>query len=43
MTLTFVPKVIGVFVAMLLFGPWMLQTLVSFTTVLFTNLGAYGS
>jgi flagellar biosynthetic protein FliQ len=43
MTLTFVPKFVGVFVAMLLFGPWMLQTLVDFTTTLFTNLASYGA
>lgn len=43
MTLTFVPKFIGVFVAILLFGPWMLHTLVDFTATLFSNLASYGA
>ena len=34
-TLTFVPKIIAVFVAMLIFGPWMIKLLVTFTTGLF--------
>lgn len=42
MTLTFVPKIVGVFVALVIFGPWMLETVVSFTTVLFGNLAQYG-
>ena len=42
MTLTFVPKFIGVFVAMLIFGPWMLETMLNFTALLFTNMGQYG-
>ncbi len=42
MTLTFVPKLIGAFVAMLIFGPWMMQTLVSFSTGLFQNMASYG-
>jgi len=41
LTLTFVPKIIGVFLVLVLFGPWMLDTLVSFTTVLFGNLDVY--
>ncbi len=42
MTLTFVPKLIGGFVAMLLFGPWMMQTLVTFSAGLFANMGTFG-
>ena len=42
MTLTFVPKLIGGFVVMLLFGPWMMQTLVSFSAGLFANMASYG-
>ncbi|GMV85363.1 MAG: hypothetical protein AMXMBFR80_12190 [Dehalococcoidia bacterium] len=41
-TLTFVPKLIGVFVAMLLFGPWMMGTLLDFSAGLFANMAAYG-
>ncbi len=41
-TLTFVPKLIGVFVAMLLFGPWMMGTLLDFSAGLVANMAAYG-
>ncbi len=41
-TLTFVPKLIGVFVAMLLFGPWMMQTLLDFSTGIFANMANFG-
>lgn len=34
-TLTFVPKIIGVIVVTALLGPWMLQQLLAFTTALF--------
>jgi len=30
MTLTFVPKIIAVFIAIVVFGPWMLRKLVAF-------------
>jgi flagellar biosynthetic protein FliQ len=41
-TLTFVPKLIAVFVAMLLFGPWMMSTLLDFSAGIFANMAAYG-
>jgi flagellar biosynthetic protein FliQ len=41
-TLTFVPKLIGVFVAMLIFGPWMMETLLDFSAGLFANAASYG-
>lgn len=37
-TLTFVPKIIAVFVAILVFGSWMLSTIVNFTENLFISL-----
>jgi flagellar biosynthetic protein FliQ len=39
-TLSFVPKVVGVGVALLLSGNWMMHTLVSFTQDLFAALPA---
>lgn len=36
-TLAFVPKIIAVLIALVVFGPWMLTTLVEFTTYLYTN------
>ncbi len=41
-TLTFVPKLIGVFVALLIFGPWMMGTLLNFSAGLFANMANYG-
>jgi len=37
-TLSFVPKAIGVGIALLLTGNWMLHTMVSFTTSLFQQI-----
>ncbi|EKD34204.1 MAG: hypothetical protein ACD_75C02429G0011 [uncultured bacterium] len=34
-TLTFVPKIVAVFVTMLVFGPWLIKLLVTFTIDLF--------
>ena len=41
MTLTFVPKIIAVFVALLLFFPWMLQIMLNFTNQIFVNIPNY--
>lgn len=41
-TLTFVPKFIAVFVALLIFGPWMMATLLDFSAGIFANMAAYG-
>jgi len=37
-TLSFVPKIIAVFVAILIFGPWMLSLMVDYTRNIFVNL-----
>lgn len=39
-TLAFIPKIIAVFVAIVIFGPWMLSMLVSFTRDIFMQLPA---
>ncbi len=36
-TLTFVPKIIAVIIAIALIGPWMLSLIVHFTSSLFTG------
>ncbi|MBI2371830.1 MAG: flagellar biosynthesis protein FliQ [Deltaproteobacteria bacterium] len=41
MTLTFVPKIIAMVAALLLFAPWMLQLLVSYTARVLENLPTY--
>ncbi len=38
MTLTFVPKIVVVFVAVIYFFPWMLQYMVDFTTRLIISI-----
>lgn len=41
MTLTFVPKIISIFVGLLLLLPWIMNQLVGFTTELFSNIPNY--
>ena len=41
MTLTFIPKIVAVIVALLLFFPWMLEIFTDFTYDLFTNIPEY--
>ncbi|MFV1950751.1 MAG: flagellar biosynthesis protein FliQ [Nitrospinota bacterium] len=41
MTLTFVPKILAVMLAMILFLPWMLQFMVGYTARLFMNIPMY--
>jgi flagellar biosynthesis protein FliQ len=38
MTLTFVPKIVAVAGVLVFFGPWMLRSMVNFTTKLFIGL-----
>jgi flagellar biosynthetic protein FliQ len=38
MTLAFVPKILGVFLVLALFGPWMLNTMLAFTANLLASL-----
>jgi flagellar biosynthetic protein FliQ len=40
-TLTFVPKILAVFIGMIIFGAWMLNTLTSYITQLWSNFGQY--
>lgn len=41
MTLTFVPKIIAVMTGLLLFLPWMLRIMLSFTAQIFTEIPNY--
>ena len=41
MTLVFVPKMLGVALALLVFFPWMLRIISDFTQKLFVNLPMY--
>ena len=40
-TLAFIPKIIAVFVAILIFGPWMLRIMVEYVMSVFTNIPLY--
>ena len=40
-TLAFIPKIVAVFVAILIFGPWMLRLMVEYFYNVFLNLSAY--
>ncbi|MFD1952662.1 flagellar biosynthesis protein FliQ [Paenibacillus thailandensis] len=40
-TLAFVPKIVAVFVALIVFGPWILNTLIQFTYEILNNLYKY--
>ena len=39
-TLSFIPKLIGVFLVLLIVGPWMLTTLVDYMHMVFTSIPA---
>ena len=38
MTLSFIPKILGIFATLLLLGPWMLATLVDYTQRLIMSI-----
>ncbi len=40
-TLAFVPKIVAVLIAVIVFGPWILNTIVDYTQELFINLNKY--
>lgn len=40
-TLAFIPKIIAVFVAILIFGPWMLRIMTEYLTNMIVNLPLY--
>ena len=42
MTLTFVPKIVAVFIVLVVAGPWMLSTILSYTINMFQSLPALG-
>lgn len=40
-TLAFIPKIIGTFMAIILFGSWIMTILVTFTTKIFSSFNIY--
>ena len=41
LTLTFIPKILAVFFSLVLFFPWLLQLMLSFTSKIFINFPEY--
>lgn len=41
MTMTFIPKMLAVAIALMFFFPWMMQTMIDFTANLLNNLPAF--
>jgi flagellar biosynthesis protein FliQ len=41
-TMTFIPKIVAVFVTLLIFGPWIINLLVTFTTGIFAQIATVG-
>lgn len=40
-TLSFIPKILAIGASLLLFGPWMIRVMTSFTTNLYQNIDVY--
>jgi flagellar biosynthetic protein FliQ len=41
-TMTFIPKIVAVFVTLIIFGPWIMNILITFTTGIFTGIATPG-
>ena len=41
-TMTFIPKIVAVFLTLLVFGPWIIELLVTFTTGIITQIATIG-
>jgi len=41
MTLTFIPKIVAVMIAILVFFPWMIELMLNYTTNIIINIPAY--
>ncbi len=40
-TLTFIPKIVAVFLTLLIFGPWIIQIMTTFATGLFDTISTF--
>jgi flagellar biosynthetic protein FliQ len=41
-TMTFIPKIVAVFVTLLIFGPWIMDLLITFTTGIIMQIATIG-
>ena len=42
-TLAFIPKIVAIFISLIIFGPWIIGVIIKFTTDLLSNLSNYGT
>lgn len=41
MTLTFIPKIVVIFLSLIIFGPWIIRVILNFSTGILSNLHEY--
>jgi flagellar biosynthetic protein FliQ len=41
-TMTFIPKIVVVFLSLLIFGPWIIELLITFTTGIISQIATVG-
>ena len=41
MTLTFIPKIVAIFIALMVFGPWIIRVVLNFSMGILANLHEY--
>ena len=41
-TMTFIPKIVAVFLTLLIFGPWIIELLITFTTGIISQIATIG-
>lgn len=41
MTLTFIPKIVAIFLSLMVFGPWVIRIIMNFAMGVFSNLDKY--
>ncbi|NOQ47156.1 MAG: flagellar biosynthesis protein FliQ [Desulfobulbaceae bacterium] len=41
-TMTFIPKIVAVFITLLIFGPWIINLVTTFTTGIITGIATLG-
>lgn len=42
-TLAFIPKIVAIFISLIIFGPWIISVIIQFAINLWTNLSNYGT
>ncbi len=42
-TLTFIPKIVAIFIALIIFGPWIISVVVKFTVNILMNMASFSA